>query len=86
MKFLSSWTELVQPFPTHFDSKGNSLSRLGTAFISCPSSLILKLNIGCSVVGKPEECFANYESDHAPIAVSFGRPSRPAVGELFIPK
>ena len=86
MKFLARWTELVQPLPIHFDTKGNSLSRLDRAFISCPNSLTLKLNIGWSVVGKPEECFANFESDHAPLAVGFGRPSRPRVGELPIPR
>jgi len=74
MSFLSRWTEVVQPFPTHFDVKGNTLSKLDRAFISCPSSQTLKLNIQCSVVGKPEECFSNYESDHAPLALCFGRP------------
>ena len=63
----------------------DSLSRLDRAFIACPNSLTLKLNIGCSVVGKPEECFAHFESDHAPLAVGFGRPSRPKIGELPIP-
>ena len=53
MIFLS-WTELVQPFPTHLDSKGNSLSRLDRAFFSCPSSLILKLHIGWSVSDNPK--------------------------------
>ena len=86
MKFLSRWTEVVQPFPTHFDPKGNTLSKLDRAFISCPSSLTLKLNIQCSVVGKPEECFANFESDHAPLALCFGRPLRLKIGELPIPR
>ena len=31
MKYRSRWTELVQPFPTHFDPKGNGLSRLDWA-------------------------------------------------------
>ena len=53
------------------------MSRLDRAFISSPSSLILKLNIGCSVVGTPEESFANGESDHAPLALCFGRCFRP---------
>ena len=52
MSFLSRWTEVVQPFPTHYDAKGNTLSKLDRAFISCPSSQTLKLNIQCSVVGK----------------------------------
>jgi hypothetical protein len=86
MKFLSRWTEVVQPFPTHFDPKGNTLSKLDRAFISCPSSFTLKLNIQCSVVGKPEECFANFESDHAPLALCFGRPIRLKIGELPIPR
>ena len=77
---------MVQPFPTHFDPKGNTLSKLDRAFISCPSSLTLKLNIQCSVVGKPEECFANFESDHAPLALCFGRPLRLKIGELPIPR
>ena len=86
MKFLARWTELVQTFPTHFGPKGNSLSSLDRAFISCPSCLTLKLNIGCSVVGKTEECLAHFESDHAPLAVGFGRTYRPRVGELFFPQ
>ena len=49
MAFLPRWTEVVQPFPTHFDAKGNTLSKLDRAFISCPSSQILKLNIQSSV-------------------------------------
>ena len=86
MKFLLSWTELVQPFPVHFDSKGNSLGRLDRAFISSPSSLVLNLKIGCSVVGEPEESFVNGERDHAPLAVCFGRCFRSPTGDLLIPR
>lgn len=77
MRHLASWTEVAQPFPTHFDSKGNTVSRLDRAFVACPISLLLKLNFGCSVVGTPEEIFANGDSDHAPVAICFGRCFRP---------
>ena len=72
MRHLSSWTELVQPFPTHYDSKGNTVSRLDRAFIACPISLVLELYTGCPVVGTPEETCANGISDHAPLALRFG--------------
>ena len=86
MKHLSLWTELAQPFPTHLNSIGNSLSRFDRAFISSPSSVSLKLNIGCSVLGISEETFVKGESDHAPLAVCFGKCFRPPTGDLPIPR
>ena len=63
MKHLASWTEVVQPFPTHFSTKGNTVSRIDRAFVACPSSLLLKLRVFCSVVGTPEETFSCGHSD-----------------------
>ena len=72
MKHLASWTEVAQPFPTHYSTEGNTVSKLDRAFLACPSSLLLKLRTFCSVVGTPEETFSSGLSDHAPISLGFG--------------
>ena len=86
MRHLTTWTQVAQPFPTHYDSKGNTVSRLDRAFIACPISLLLKLSIGCCVVGTPEEIFANGDTDHAPVALCSGRCFRPPASDPPIPR
>ena len=83
---LSLWTEVVQPFPTHYDKHGNNCNRLDRAFVSCPSSLLLKLNVSHNVVGTPEQVISAGESDHAPISLCFGRQIKTSVAESPIPR
>ena len=85
-RLLAQWTELVQPFPTHYNKVGNTCNKLDRAFVACPSSLLLKLSVTHSVVGTPEQTFANGESDHAPIAIGFGRQSKATVASPPIPR
>ena len=42
--------------------------------------------LGVLLLENMRNVFSNFESDHAPLAVSFGRPNRPIVGELPIPR
>ena len=35
-KHLASWTEVVQPFPIHYSTKGNTVSKLDRAFLAGP--------------------------------------------------
>ena len=85
-KHLLRWCELWQPFPTHYNKVGNSCNRLDRAFVSCPKSLLLKLNVSHSVISNPESVFARGESDHAPTAVSFGRSVRSVASDPPIPR
>ena len=85
-RYLSQWTEVVQPFPTHYNKHGNNCNRIDRAFVSCPSSLLLKLNVLHSVVGYPEQSFADRESDHAPIALSFGVQSKSVIADPPVPR
>ena len=81
MKHLASWIEVSQPFPTHYSTKGNTCSRIDRAFVATSPSLLLKLQVFCSVIGTPEECFSNGESDHAPVALGFGRCFHPPAAD-----
>ena len=85
-RLLASWTEVVQPFPTHYNKYGNTCNKLDRAFVSCPSSLLLKLAVSHTVVGTPEQTFSVGESDHAPISLCFGRQVKTTIGDSPIPK
>ena len=85
-RFLCHWTEVVQPFPTHYNKYGNTCNKLDRAFVPCPSSMLLKLSVNHSVVGNPEQSFADGESDHAPIALSFGRYTKSTIADPPVPR
>ena len=84
-KHLRRWCEIWQPFPTHYNSVGNSCNRLDRAFSACPKSLLLKLNVSHSVIGSPEAVFSRGESDHAPTALCFGKGNRSVASDPPIP-
>ena len=70
---LKSWTEISQPFPTHFNSSGPSLRRLDRVWSSSPSHLLSKLHVHSEVISSPENLSAEGFSDHAPLALVFGK-------------
>ncbi len=86
MSFLSSWIELVQPHPTHFDHKGNACSRLDRCWVACPSSLLIKLKIQAQILGSPEEMYGSEISDHCPLIISVGRKPKSEVALHALPK
>jgi len=82
---LSEWTEVVQPFPTHFDPKGLSCSRIDRAWVTCPSSLLTKIQSSSFVISSPEVMYGEGLSDHAPFVVSFGKVPNVEVAQHPIP-
>ncbi len=92
MKFLSEWTEIVQPYPTHFDHKGNICARIDRGWVSCPSNLLIKLQLQSHVLGSPEEMFGSEISGHSSFVISIGvHPSasadtRPKAVMHYLPK
>jgi hypothetical protein len=68
---LSEWTEVWQPYPTHFHSRDNSCSRIDRGWIFCPSSLLTRIQKSSYVVCSPEAFHAEGLSDHAPLVISF---------------
>ena len=85
-RYLFHWTEVIQPFPSHYNKYGNTCNTLDRAFVSCPSSILLKLSVTRSVIGTPEQVFADGESDHAPGALGFGGHIKAKVAESPIPR
>ena len=69
--FLSKWTELAQPFPTHFCVDSLTADRKDRGWTSAPANQILHLRISCSTVGTPEDFEAARLSDHCPVAYCF---------------
>ena len=65
---------------------GNTCTKLDRAFVLCPSSMLLKPSVTHSVVGTPEQVFAEGESDHAPVALGLGRHSNSEIAESPIPR
>ena len=80
--FLSKWTELAQPFPTHFSSESCSSSRLDRGWSSSPVNQILNFRVSSSTVGTPEEFESARLSDHCPVAYCFS-PWLPTGGTSF---
>ena len=72
-EILKLWTEVSQPFPTHFNSRGPSLKRLDRVWISSPSHLLSKLHVHSEVISSPENLSSEGISDHAPLALVFGK-------------
>jgi len=70
-KIFEDWTELIQPFPTHYDHQHKTCSRIDRGWVLCPSSLLVKLRVMSYVVDTPEQCYAEGLSDHAPVVFSF---------------
>ena len=70
---LDYWTEISQPFPTHYNPQNHSCNRIDRVWIPGPSSLLLRLSIVSHVIGSPEEYYGQGLSDHAPFTISFGR-------------
>ena len=85
-QILEGWTEVIQPFPTHFDAKGNSCSRIDRAWVCGPSSLLIKLRVMSFVISSPEELFGEGLSDHAPLVLSFGKVVPSCNTSFAIPK
>ena len=85
-KILEGWTEVIQPFPIHFDASGNSCSRIDRAWVFGPSSLLIKLRVMSFVISSPEEYFGEGLSDHAPLILSFGRVIDTGINSSAIPK
>ena len=69
---LDNWTELAQPFPTHIISNSESASRLDRGFTSAPANQILNIDISVATIGTPEGYEASGQSDHCPVAYTFG--------------
>ena len=85
-RYLTHWTEVIQPFPTHYNKYGNTCNKLDRAFVPYPSSMLLKLSVTLSVIGTPEQVSADGESDHAPVALGFGRHIKAKVAESPFPR
>ena len=47
---LSSWTEIVQPLPTHFDKGSHSCTRIDRAWVLGPSNMLVKMHIRLSLI------------------------------------
>ena len=48
--------------------------------------MLLKLSVTHSMNGIPDQVFADGESDHAPVALGFGRHIKAKVAESLIPR
>ena len=85
-QILEGWTEVIQPFPIHFDASGNSCSRIDRAWVCGPSSLLIKLRVMSFVISSPEDLFGEGLSDHAPLVLSFGKVDPIGNTSFAIPK
>ena len=85
-KMLEDWTEISQPYPTHYDHKGHLCTRIDRGFIAYPSNFLIKLQCSSSVIGSPEDYFGDLISDHAPLLFSFGLKPRLCQGAQPIPR
>lgn len=45
-QLLSTWIEISQPMPTHFDISSKTSSRIGRCWIFGPSNLLIKMHLG----------------------------------------
>ena len=78
---LDEWTEVIQPFPTHFNSRENSCSRIDRGWVACPSSLLTKMLNSSYVISSPEAFHASGLSDHAPMVIAFAAVPRQGFGD-----
>ena len=72
----STWTEIIQPRPTHFDFSGQSCSRIDRIWAFGLSSLSIKMYVRSHVVSSPVEYYGQGLSDHTPLIASLGRHAR----------
>ena len=85
-QILSTWTEISQPMPTHFDIASKTCSRIDRCWIFGPSNLLIKLHIRSHVLSSPEGYYGQGLSDHAPFVVSLGKQIRSSSSSHPLPK